>query len=184
MVPIRKPILAISSCLISWTETFFLLVRNFLVLPEICWTLSWMSWQDHWRSYSGFTYILLSPFLIATHYVTLIVFCSSIMNLNIFWVSFYLWQIFAIRWTIYSSIQSVWGARSAKRSIALKTAFYLLFAMLHVVQDFLSIPKVQTVCFLTFKGLPICEKHFKVQLICRLVWDHPSKLKCQCCNVS
>ena len=31
---------------------------------------------------------------------------------------------------------------------------------------FKSISKVQTVCFLTFKGLPICEKHFKVQFIC------------------
>ena len=101
-------------------------------------------------------------FLIVTHNVTLILFCSSIMILNLFWVSLYFWRIFAIRWTRYSSIQSVWGARSAKRSIALKTAFYLLFAMLHVVQDFLSIPKVQTVCFLTFKGRPICEKHFKV----------------------
>ena len=157
LVLTREPILAILSCLISWNETFFLLVRNFLVLPEICWTLSWMSWQDHWRSYSGFSYFLLSPFLIATHNVTLIVFCSSIMNLNLFWVSFYLWQIFAIRWTIYSSIQSVWGARSAKRSIALNTEVYLLSAMLHF-----TISKVQTVCFLTFKGLPICEKHFKV----------------------
>ena len=105
-------------------------------------------------------------FLTVTHNVTLILFCSSIMILNLFWVSLYFWRIIFIRWTIYSSIQSVWGARSAKRSIALKTAFYVLFAILHVVQDFLSIPKVQTVCFLTFKGLPICEKHFKVQLIC------------------
>ena len=119
-IPIRKPILAISSCLTSWNETFFLLVRNFLVLPENCWTLSWMSWQDHGRSYSGFSYFLLSPFLIATHNVTLIVFCSSIMNLNLLLAPIYLWRIFAFRWTIYSSIQSVWGARSAKRSIASK----------------------------------------------------------------
>ena len=66
-------------------------------------------------------------FLIVTHNVTLILFCSSIMILNLFSVSLYFWRKIFIRWTIYSSIQSVWGARSVKRSIALTTQYLLCY---------------------------------------------------------